>query len=130
MSKTFLVRSSVLISLVATFGGCTIHPADSAPPLTGPSSFGRSLTVTATPDNIAADGSQSAINVLLLDASGAPIAGAPLQVYTSVSGTPINYGSLSSGTVVTSAAGKATVVYYAPVMSPFFAGTPGKDVWI
>src|SRR5438105_2031279 len=124
MSKTGFVRSSFVVSLALGFAGCTIHPADSAPPLTGPSGFARSLTVTATPDSIAADGSQSAINATLLDASGAPMSGVPLQLSILVNGTPVDFGSLSSSTVYTNAAGRAVVVYYAPVKTGFFAGTP------
>src|SRR5215510_3659669 len=128
MSKTLLLRSSLLVSLTLGFAGCTVHPAGPAPELTGPSGFGRMLTVSAAPDNITADGSMSSITATFIDADGKPLAGAPLQVSMSVDGTPIDWGSLSSRNVFTDGAGQAKIVYFSPVMTGFFAGTPGHQV--
>ena len=130
MSKTLLLRSSLLLSLTVGFAACTIHPAGPAPDLAGPSSFGHSLTVTASPDNIAADGSMSTVTATFIDADGKPIVGVPLQVSMSVSGTPIDWGYLSSRTIYTDSTGHAKAVYYSPVMTGFFAGTPGQQVGI
>jgi len=130
MSKTLLLRSSLLVSLTLGFAGCTVHPAGPAPELTGPSGFGRMLTVAAAPDNITADGSMSSITATFIDADGKPLVGAPLQVSMSVDGTPIDWGSLSSRNVYTDGAGQAKIVYFSPVMTGFFAGTPGHQVWI
>jgi hypothetical protein len=128
MSKTLLLRSSLLLSLTIGFAGCTVHPNGAAPDLAGPSSFGHSLTVTASPDNITADGSISSITATFIDADGKPLIGAQLQVSMSVSGTPVDWGSLSSRTVYTDSTGRAKVSYFSPVMTGFFAGTPGQQV--
>lgn len=130
MSKTLLLRSSLLLSLTVGFAACTIHPTGAAPDLAGPSSFGHSLSVTASPDNIAADGSMSTVTATFIDADGKPLVGAALQVSMSVSGAPVDWGYLSSRTVYTDSTGHAKAVYFSPVMTGFFAGTPGQQVWI
>ena len=130
MSKTLLLRSSLLLSLTIGFAGCTVHPNGPAPDLAGPSSFGHWLTVTASPDNITADGSMSSITATFLDPDGKPLVGAQLQVSMSVSGTPVDWGYLSSRTVYTDSTGRAKVAYFSPVMTGFFAGTPGQQVWV
>jgi PKD repeat protein len=103
---------------------------DGTPDLAGPSLFARSLSVTATPDSIVADGSQSTIVATLVDTGGGPISGVPLQVVIEVGGVSADFGSLSSRTVYTGSNGKAQVTYAAPVMSGILAGTPAKEVWI
>jgi PKD repeat protein len=130
MSKNLLIRSSLLLTFTLGFAGCTIHPSGPAPDLAGPSSFGRMLTVTASPDNITADGSMSSITATFIDADGKPLVGVPLQVSMSVNGTPVDWGYLSSRTVYTDSTGHAKVVYFSPVMTGFFAGTPGQQVWV
>jgi PKD repeat protein len=130
MSKALFVRSSLFAALALGVAGCTIHPSGDAPALAGPSSFGHLLTVTASPDNIAADGSLSSITASYIDASGQPLAGIPLQASIAVSGTAVDFGSLSSRTVYTDSTGRAKVVYFSPVMTGFFAGTPAKEVWV
>jgi PKD repeat protein len=129
MSKAF-VRSSLFAALALGWAGCTLHPTDPAPALTGPSAFGKMLTVTASPDNISADGSLSAITATFRDADGQPLAGVSLQASIAVSGTPVDFGSLSDRSVVTNASGQVKIVYYAPNMNGFFAGTPAKEVWV
>ena len=95
MSKALLVRSSLFATLALGFAGCTIHPTAPTPDLAGPSSFGHLLSVTATPDNITADGSLSVITATVLDANAQPLSGVPLQATITVSGTPVAYGELS-----------------------------------
>lgn len=129
MPKAFFMRQSLLVTFALGLAGCTVHPSET-PDLTGPSSFARSLSVTATPDNVTADGSQSAIVATLRDANGAPIAGAPLQVSIAVGNAVVEFGSLSARTIYTDANGRAAAVYVAPVASPFFAGGPPTVVAI
>ena len=124
------MRQLLLVTLALGLTGCTIHPMDSAPNLSGPSVFARSLSVTATPDNIVADGSQSTIVAALVDMNGAPLSGVPLQILLEVGGVSADFGSLSSRTAYTGANGKAQVMYAAPVMSGILAGTPAREVWI
>jgi len=130
MSKTLLLRSSLLAALTLGFAGCTVHPAGPAPDLTGPSSFAKSLTVTASPDNIAADGSMSTITAQFTDENGKPLSHIGLQATITVSGTPVDYGYLSDRNVFTNDDGQAKIVYFSPVMTGFFAGTPGREVWV
>jgi PKD domain len=128
MSKTLLLRSSLLLSLTIGFAGCTVHPNGAAPDLAGPSSFGHYLTLTASPDSITADGSMSTVTATLIGPDGKPVAGVPLQLSMTVSQTPIDWGYLSSRTVYTDSTGQAKVAYFSPVMTGFFAGTPGQEV--
>jgi hypothetical protein len=130
MSKALLVRSSLFAALALGVAGCTIHPAGSAPDLAGPSSLGHLLTVTAAPDNIAADGSMSVITASLIDANGQPLSGVPLQATITVSGTPVAYGDLSQNSIYTNSNGQAKITYSSPVMTGFFAGTPGQEIWV
>jgi hypothetical protein len=130
MSKPSFLGWSLLVTFALGFTGCTVHPMDGAPALTGPSAFGRSLQVTATPDSITADGSQSAVIATLVDANGAGLGGVPLQVSVTAGGVPIDYGSLSSRTIYTGQNGRATVIYSAPVLTGFFAGGPATQVSI
>jgi PKD repeat protein len=130
MSKALLVRSSLFATLALGFAGCTIHPTTPAPDLSGPSSLAQLLEVTASPDNITADGSLSVITATIRDANAKPISGVPVQASISVSGTPVDYGQLSQNTVYTNADGQARITYFAPVMTGFFAGTPGREVWV
>jgi hypothetical protein len=130
MSKTLLLRSSLLVSLTIGFAGCTVHPNGAAPDLAGPSSFGHLLTLTASPDNITADGSMSTVTATLIGPDGKPMAGVPLQLSMAVSQTPIDWGYLSSRTIYTDSTGQAKAAYFSPVMTGFFAGTPGQEVAI
>jgi len=129
MAKALLVRLSLFVTLLG-FWGCTIHPTGSAPDLAGPSSFGKLLQVSASPDNIAADGSMSVITATVLDANAKPLSGVPLQATITVSGTPVAYGELSQNTIYTNSEGQAKITYFSPVMTGFFAGTPGREVWV
>jgi hypothetical protein len=130
MSKTLFMRSSLLLFLTLGFAACTVHPQAPAPDLTGPSAFGHSLVVTASPDNIMADGSMSTITAQLIDENGKPLEHVGLQASITVSGTPVDYGYLSDRTVYTNQDGQAKIVYFSPVMTGFFAGTPGHQVSI
>ena len=130
MSKALLVRSSLFATLALGFAGCTIHPTAPAPDLAGPSSFGKLLSVTASPDNLTADGSLSVVTATIIDANAQPLSGVPVQAAISVAGTPVDYGSLSQSTVYTNADGQAKFTYFAPVLTGFFAGTPGREVWV
>jgi PKD repeat protein len=130
MSKTLLLRSSLFVSLTLGFAGCTIHPTAPAPDLAGPSSFAKSLVVTASPDNITADGSMSTISAQFTDENGKPLEHIGLQATITVAGTPVDFGSLSDRTVYTNQDGQAKIVYFSPVMTGFFAGTPGREVWV
>jgi PKD repeat protein len=94
--------------------GCTMHDQD-APPLTGPSEFAQSISITVSPDLLPQDGaSQSFITVTALDPNALPIRNLTLRTETRVGGTPVDFGTLSARSVVTGTDGKATLVYTAP----------------
>lgn len=99
--------------------GCTMND-QSAPPLTGPSEFGTSVTIQVTPDVLQQDGaSQSVVTVTVRDANGKPVAGVPLRAEIRVDGQAVDFGTLSARSIVTNGDGRATLVYTAPtVLAP------------
>ena len=113
-----LIKSAVFVvaaSLAAT--SCTLKNAD-APPLTGPSEFGTSVTITVSPDILQTDGgSQSLVTISARDANGQPLRNLSLRTETRVAGVTSDFGALSARNVVTDANGQATVVYTAPNIS-------------
>jgi PKD repeat protein len=121
-------RFATLAACLALFTGaaCTVHQADSAPPLTGPSGLAQSVTITATPDNITRDGqSRSTIVVRVIDATGQPAAGVSLRMDMLVGGSLVDFGTLSLRTIVTGSDGRATTVYTAPPALPTSSPTSG-----
>ena len=90
-----------------------------APPLTGPSEFSQSITLTVSPDVLPQDGaSQSLVTVTARDSSSQPIRNLALRAETRVGGVPVEFGSLSARSIATGSDGKATLVYTAPPRSP------------
>jgi PKD repeat protein len=107
----YWISVAAMVSLVAA---CTTKKQE-APPLTGPSGFGTSITVSITPDVITQDGaSQSVVTVTALDANGQPVRNLTVRVETRVNGVAMDFGTLSARTVVTGADGRATLTYTAP----------------
>jgi PKD repeat protein len=92
---------------------CTVHDAK-APALAGPSELALALNVTATPDSVPLNGSQSAVTLSARDASGSPKAGVPLRLDIVVGATFQDCGTLSTRDVVTGTDGRAVAVYTAP----------------
>jgi PKD repeat protein len=85
------------------------------PPLSGPSEFGQSITVSVTPDVLSQDGSsQSMVSVRALDANAGPIRNLSLRGEIVVNGVAADFGSLSARNVVTDGEGRAVFVYTAP----------------
>ena len=98
----------------AVLPACTMKSQE-APDFAGPSEFGKSITVTVTPDAIVQDGaSQSVVTVTALGSNGQPLANIPLRAEIRVDGVPTDFGSLSARNLVTDANGRATLVYTAP----------------
>ncbi len=107
------VLAAAAIAALAT-AGCTVHQTE-APPVAGPSTFAKSLTMTVTPDRITQDGaSQSAVLVQAIGPDGRALSGLSVRVDMMVSGQIADYGTLSARTVVTGSDGVARVVYTAP----------------
>jgi PKD repeat protein len=110
MRKFLALATAVVLPLAA---GCAVHQ-DSAPSPSGPAEQALSLKLTATPDHIVQDGSQSAkVAITAFDAGGHPIT---VQVQLFVS--PAGFGTLSSSTIATTTdASKPTTVTYFPPAS-------------
>jgi PKD repeat protein len=109
------------IACVVLATACGVHQTE-APPLSGPSTLGQSVSITATPDSLTQNGaSQSAVKVLVNGPDGKPLAGRALRLDMSVGGTIVDYGTLSTKSIVTAADGSATSIYTAPPAPP--AGT-------
>ena len=103
-----IAKRLLLVLSLAAFGACA--DKQDAPDLSGPSSFGRTITVTATPDVLLRDGqSKSRIEVTVVDANGAPVRDLTLWF-----AGQLNMGTLSAQSRVTDAAGKASVDFTAP----------------
>ncbi len=127
MPKVLIARLSLVVSCALAWAGCTVHSTE-APPLSGPSEFALSFGITATPDSISQDGgSQSAIVVRAFDANGAPKAGVAFRLDMFVSGTPVDYGTLSFKSVVTGTDGRAASIYTAPAAPPAGSNLPTCD---
>jgi PKD repeat protein len=98
--------AAVVCTLVLT-GGCALED-QSPPPLGGPSGFGLSVTLTATPDTLPRDGSSmSAIKVRARNEDNSPRANLRLTM-------SLTSGSLSTDEVTTDANGEAVLQYTAP----------------
>jgi PKD repeat protein len=101
------MRTIAAILAVLSVGGCTMDDGE-APSLTGPSEFGLSVTMTASPDRLPRDGSsQSVVTVTVRDASSRPVSGQRLALMSDI-------GLLSDTDVVTGGNGQATVTLTAP----------------
>ena len=108
------IRSIIAIAAVMAGASCTMKNQD-APPLTGPSEFGTSVTLLASPDVLTQDGaSQSLITIIALDANGKPKPDLQLTTEIRFGGEVMDFGWLSARTVRTNASGKATLAYTAP----------------
>ncbi|MEO6212180.1 MAG: PKD domain-containing protein [Vicinamibacterales bacterium] len=103
----------VLVAALLT-AACTIKNQE-APPLTGPSEFGTSISIAVSPDVLQTDGgSQSLVTITARDANGQPLRNVSLRTEIQVDGITADFGTLSARNVVTDAQGRATVVYTAP----------------
>jgi hypothetical protein len=105
---------SAAMMLAASAIGCGLEK-QSAPELAGPSEFGLSITLTATPDSIVQDGaSQSVIQVIARGPDGRPVPGVALQMSATSSDGSIRAVTFTADTVVTDNQGQATLGLIAP----------------
>lgn len=113
-----VTKRIIVVACLGVLAACGLEK-QTAPSLSGPSEFGLSLAVTATPDVITQDGvSSSAIQVVARDSNSQPASGVSLRAETAVNGTVVDFGTLSSRTVSTGADGRATLSYIAPPPPP------------
>jgi hypothetical protein len=108
-------RAGAALLLAWSVAACT--DTQEAPSLIGPSGLAQSMTLTASPDRIAHNGSaQSVLTVTMRDETGQPMSGQRVSVGATA-------GSISHLDVVTSSDGSATFVVTAPPLS-----TPASEV--
>jgi len=109
----------LILGLVAALAmaGCTMKSQE-APPLTGPSEFGTSITIAVSPDVLQTDGgSQSLVTITARGTDGQPLRNVSLRAEIQVDGMVTDFGTLSARNVVTDAQGRATLVYTAPAIT-------------
>ena len=105
------LRAALLVAAVAA-AGCTTK--DTEPPeLSGPSEFGQSISVTATPDRISQDGvSQARVEATIRDSQGKPTAGVTVLWRVSASSGVLVEPSTQQS--VTDSQGRAAMFVTAP----------------
>ena len=88
-----------------------------APPISGPSEFDLSIAISMSSDSLPMDGaSRSIVTVTARDNKNSrPARDLQLRIFTAVSGTPMDLGSLSARSIATGADGNASFVYTAPL---------------
>lgn len=106
--------------VAGTLGLCAAATAScgiekhSTPALAGPSEFGTSITVTATPDIVSRDGeSQAVVTIFVRGPEGQPVVGLPMALTLS----PSNGGVLSAAQVTSGSDGRAVAVFTAPSLN-------------
>ena len=133
MKRTGTAVASMRMLAVAAMAGaiasCTLKSQD-PPPLSGPSEFGTSITMSASPDAINQDGgSQSLITITARDSNCNPKRNVSMRTDIYVNGVHADFGSLSARNVVTDSNGHATLVYTAPgaPAGPVRCATPRRS---
>jgi PKD repeat protein len=109
MTKKLAVTLAAILGSVS----CTVHKTE-APSLSGPSEFALSILMTATPDSISQDGSQSSVKIAARGPDGRALTSLPMRVEMMLDGVPQDFGTLSARTIVTGSDGVASVIYTAP----------------
>jgi len=110
--------------LIVAASACTLDET-TTPALTGPSSFGRTVSVAITPDVLPQDGESTArVTVLVTNETGQPVANFPLRLDmwvpsdSHVPSSPLvmrDVGQLATKFPVTGGDGRAVVTYTAPL---------------
>ena len=107
------VRILLTTALFAA-AACSVQEAP-APPMTGPSELALRLAIQAIPDSILQDGSsQAALQIEASGPDGRPARAMPLRLEILRGATIVDYGMLSTKTVVTGDDGRARAVYTSP----------------
>lgn len=111
-----LCRAGATLLVAGSFAACTLDKQE-APALIGPGGNAQSITLTASPDRVAHNGSaQSVITLKMFNEGGNPLSGQRVSVTTST-------GAISHLDVVTGGDGQAVFVVTAPALS-----TPAGDI--
>lgn len=121
--KALKTLAAALATIALT--ACTLHKAEEAPPLTGPSGLAQTLSITATPDSISQDGSSTSTIAVTAVKDGRALANLEVRFDTKVNNAATDFGTFRPGrTARTDANGLATVTYTAPPKQT--AGPLGK----
>jgi hypothetical protein len=117
-----MLGAAALVAAVAA-AGCTTTKQE-APALSGPSEFGQSLSVTATPDRLSQDGvSQARVEATVRNSEGKPTPGVTVQWRVTASSGLLVEPSTQQST--TDGQGRATMVVTAPPPPAVVPPTPG-----
>jgi hypothetical protein len=119
-----LLLAALGLATIVAASGCSVDET-TIPALSGPSSFGRTLSVAITPDVLPQDGQSTArVTVQVTNETGQPVANFPLRhdmLVPSDSHVPTSplvlrdVGQLATKFPVTGADGRAVVTYTAPL---------------
>lgn len=110
-----ILRASAALLIVGSTAACT--ESQEPPSLMGPSGLSQTLTLSASPDRIAHNGSaQSVVTLTMHDGAGQPVSGQRVSLGTSA-------GTLSHADVVTGTDGRAAFIVTAPALS-----VPAEDI--
>jgi PKD repeat protein len=109
-----IVKFTAAAAIAAAMIGCTTKKTEPPAP-SGPSEFGTSITLTASPDVLSQDGkSESQVTIVARDVNGQPVRNLALRADIFVGSTVVDFGSLSQKNLTTGSDGRATVTYRAP----------------
>ena len=125
MARSHRVLLAALgLATVVAASGCSVDEI-TTPALSGPSSFGRTLSVAITPDVLPQDGQSTArVTVQVTNETGQPVANFPLRLDmwvpsdSHVPTSPLvlkDVGQLATKFPVTGGDGRAVVTYTAPL---------------
>jgi hypothetical protein len=109
----------VALALVAVTGASCRLGKVTEPDLTGPSVYGVSLAMTATPDLLQRDGrTTSTVTISAFGPASQPVPGLGLHLALQVVGGTGGLGTLSHTNVTTGTDGRAVVTYTSPLPAP------------
>lgn len=125
MARTHTLPLAALgLAILVTTSGCALDET-TTPALSGPSSFGRTLSVGVNPDVLPQDGQSTArVTVQVTNETGQPVANFPLRLDmwvpsdSHVPTSPLvlkDVGQLATKFPVTGGDGRAVVTYTAPL---------------
>ena len=109
-----IVKFTAVATLAVAVAGCTTKKTEPPAP-SGPSEFGTSITLSASPDILSQDGkSESQITIVARDSANQPIRNLGLRADIAIDGSVIDFGTLSQKNLSTGNDGRAVVTYRAP----------------
>ena len=110
-------RAAIAAALCAALSASCRLEEQHPPALVGPSELSVSISVAATPDVLPTDGgSRALVTAAARDAYGIPLPNLSLRAAILKDGVAVELGELSARSLVTDAAGRATVMYTAPAI--------------